>query len=269
MKSDRPTLLTGGAGILGRWLRPHLLNAFGSLRTSDIVDPAPALQGEEIVIADLADAEAVDLLIEGVERIIHFGGISYETSFDKILSSNIVGTYNVFEAARRHGVRRIVYASSNHATGFYTRHDRLDSNVRTRPDSLYGVSKAFGEDLASLYADKYNLEVACLRIGTARPDPVDPRHLSTWQSYEDLLHLIEACFAAPDLKCTILYGVSDNDRSWWSNQEAGNVDYRPRDNAERFAAALIPGSDQRDPEAPEVKFQGGPFVSDGYVKRRA
>ena len=267
MTDTRPLLLTGAAGILGRWLRPRLIELYGKLRSSDIADPAPALPGEELVVADLADAAAVDRLVKGAGRIIHFGGISYETAWDKILAANIVGTYNVFEAARRHGAGPIVYASSNHAIGFYTSDDRLDANVRARPDSLYGVSKAFGVDLASLYADKYGLEIACLRIGTARPDPNDPRHLSTWQSYEDLLRMIAACFAAPRLGCTILYGVSNNDRRWWSNEAAGNVAYDPQDNAERFAAVLLPDGDRRDPEAPEVKFQGGPFVAEGYKRR--
>ena len=260
-------LLTGAAGVLGRWLRPRLIETYGALRSTDIEDPGPQLPDEEVVVADLADADAVERLVEGCGRIVHFGGISYETSFDKILASNILGTYNVFEAARRQGAGPIVYASSNHVTGFYTRDDRLDADALARPDSLYGVSKAFGEDLARFFADKYGVESACLRIGTARPDPADPRHLSTWQSYEDLLRMIQACFSAPRLDCTILYGVSDNDRRWWSNARARNVDYRPEDNAERFAAALIPDGDSRDPEAPEVKYQGGPFVSAGYVKR--
>jgi uronate dehydrogenase len=269
MAKDRPTLFTGAGGILGKWLRPRLIEKFGALRSTDIVDMGAALPGEEVVIADLADAAAVDRLVEGAGRIIHFGGISYETSFDRILSSNILGTYNVYEAARRFGAGPIVYASSNHAIGFYTRDDRLDANTRARPDSLYGVSKAFGEDLASLYYDKYGVESACLRIGTARLDPIDPRHLSTWHSYEDLLRLIEACFAAPSLGCTILYGVSNNDRSWWSNAAAPNVDYRPQDNAESFKDALIPDGDTRDMEDPAVKYQGGPFVTAGYVPRKA
>ncbi|HSI42101.1 MAG TPA: NAD(P)-dependent oxidoreductase [Xanthobacteraceae bacterium] len=269
MADDRPTLFTGAGGILGKWLRPRLIDTFGALRSSDIVDMGPALPGEEIVIADLADAAAVDKLVEGAGRIIHFGGISFETSFDRILSANILGTYNIYEAARRFGAGPIVFASSNHAIGFYTRDDRLDANSPTRPDSLYGVSKAFGEDLARYYFDKYGVESACVRIGTARPDPIDPRHLSTWHSYEDLLRLIEACFASDKLGCTILYGVSNNDRSWWSNALATNVDYRPQDNAESFKGALIPNGDTRDMDDPAVKFQGGPFVPPGYVPPKA
>lgn len=184
MTDTRPLLLTGAAGLLGRWLRPRLVEKYGRLRSSDVVEFGPALPGEEIVITELADVDAVDRLVKGAGRIIHFGGISYETTFDKIFQSNIAGTYNVFEAARRFDAGPIVYSSSNHAIGFYTRDDRLDANSTQRPNSLYGVSKAFGEDLASFFADKYGMDIACLRIGTARPDPLDARHLSTWQSYE-------------------------------------------------------------------------------------
>lgn len=268
MTDTRPTLFTGAAGILGRWLRPRLAEKYGRLRSSDVVEFGPALPGEEIVIADLADAAAVDRMVEGVGRIIHFGGISYESTFDRILQSNIAGTYNVFEAARRHDAGPIVYSSSNHAIGFYTRDDRLDASVPQRPDSLYGVSKAFGEDLASFFADKYGMDIACLRIGTARPDPTDIRQLSTWQSYEDLLRMIDACFEAPKLGCTILYGVSNNDRRWWSNALAPHVDYRPQDNAETFATKLMPDGDKRDLSDPAVKYQGGVFVADGYAPRR-
>jgi uronate dehydrogenase len=260
-------LFTGAGGILGKWLRPRLIERYGSLRSTDIVAFGPALPGEEIVTADLGDFAAVDRLCEGAGRIVHFGGISYETTFDKILHANIQGTYNVFEAARRHGAGPIVYASSNHATGFYTRDDRLDTEVRPRPDSFYGVSKAFGEDLASMYFDKYGLQSASLRIGTARPDPQDIRQLSTWQSYEDLLRMIDACFASPNLGRTVLYGVSNNDRRWWNNGTSPQVDYRPQDNAERFAGTVAPDGDKRDLDAPEIKYQGGTFASKDFVRR--
>jgi uronate dehydrogenase len=267
MSDKRPMVLTGAAGALGRWLRPRLIEKYGALRSSDIVDPAPAHAGEEVVVADLADAAAIDRLVAGAGRIIHFGAVAYETDFDRINAANITGTYNVFEAARRHGAGPIVYASSNHATGFYTRDDRMDGRAAHKPDSLYGLSKAFGEDLASLYCDKYGLDIACLRIGTAAPVPKEPRHLSTWHSYPDLLRLIEACFAAPKLGFTVLYGVSNNARRWWRNDHAPHVAYAPQDNAEYAAAEMLRDGDKRDPEDPAVKYQGGPFVAEGYVKR--
>lgn len=267
MADTRPLLFTGAGGILGTWLRPRLAERYGRIRSSDIKAFGPELPGEEIVQADLADFDAVEKMVRGAGRIVHFGGISYEDTFDKILPANILGTYNVFEAARRHGAGPVVYASSNHAIGFYTRDDRLDTEVRTRPDSLYGVSKAFGEDLASMYFDKYGVQSASLRIGTARPDPQDIRQLSTWQSYEDLLRMIDACFASPSLGRTVLYGVSKNDRCWWNNATAPQVDYRPQDNAESFASTVAPDGDKRDLNAPEVKYQGGVFAAKDLVPR--
>ncbi|HVY99636.1 MAG TPA: NAD(P)-dependent oxidoreductase [Dongiaceae bacterium] len=266
MAKTLPLLLTGAGGTLGRWLRPRLIERYGALRSTDIVECGPALANEETVTADLGDYDAVDKLCQGVGRIVHFGGISYETTFDKILRANIQGTYHIFEAARRHGAGPIVYASSNHATGFYTRDDRLNTEVRTRPDSLYGVSKAFGEDIASMYFDKYGVQSASLRIGTARADPTDIRQLSTWQSYEDLLRMIEACFASPNLGRTVLYGVSKNDRAWWDNSTSPQVDYRPQDNAESFAKAVAPDGDRRDLKAPEVMYQGGAFASKDIIR---
>jgi uronate dehydrogenase len=264
---DQPLLLTGAAGTLGRWLRPGLLESHGRLRISDIKDPGPAADGEEVVIADLGDRDAVDRLVAGTRAIVHFGGIAFEKSFDEILHSNIIGTYNVYEAARKHGVKRVVFASSNHAIGFHTRDQKLDAAAVTRPDTYYGVSKTFGENLASLYVDKYGLEIACLRIGSALPEPREPRHLSTWLSYPDLLQMVEACLTAPKLTFAILYGASANDRTWWDNSLHADLGFRPRDNAEAHAAKLLPGGDQRDPEDPAVKYQGGTFVSKGLVKR--
>jgi uronate dehydrogenase len=263
VQPSRPLLITGAAGELGRWLRPRLSQRYGKLRSSDLVE-FEALPGEEVAVVDLGDARAVDHLVDGVGRIIHFGAITVETTFDRINVANIVGTYNLFEAARRHRAGPIVYASSNHATGFYRREDRLDGRAAQRPDSLYGLSKAFGENLASLYVDKYGLDIACLRIGTATPRPTDPRHLSTWQSYADLLRMIEACFASPKLGFTVLYGVSNNTRSWWRNDHAPHVIYEPQDNAEDAAAEILRHGNERDPNDPTIKYQGGPFVSDGF-----
>jgi uronate dehydrogenase len=262
MTGTQRLLLTGAAGELGRWLRPRLGDFCSTLRCFDLGDCSPAGSGEEILIGDLADADAVDRAVQGVNAIIHFGAITEEAPFEEILSANIRGTFHIFEAARRHGVRRILYASSNHVTGFYHSGEALDAAVRTRPDSLYGVSKAFGEDLASLYVDKYGLEIACLRLGSAFPEPHEPRHLSTWLSFEDLLRLVRACLSAPRLGFTVVYGVSNNDRSWWNNESASHLGYAPRDNAERFAERILAGGDTRDPDDPAVKYQGGSLAAE-------
>ena len=265
--AGKPILLTGAAGALGRYLRPRLIEAHGQLRSSDKVAFAPALKGEEQIVCDIHDMGAVERMVDGVGAILHFGAYSVEADWETILHSNIIGTYNVLEAARRKGVRRIVFASSNHAIGFHTVQTKLDARSVQKPDSYYGVSKAFGEDLGSLYVDKYNLEVACLRIGSCLPEPKEARHLSTWLSYPDLFRLVTACLEAPVLGFTILYGVSNNTRSWWDNSLAPHVAYRPEDNAETYAKQILSHGDPRAPDDPARRFHGGPFCSDGYVRR--
>jgi len=169
--SDKPILLTGAAGALGRWLRPRLVEKYGKLRVSDKVDPAPLGKGEESVIADISNFEQVSRAVAGCGAIIHFGAYSIEAKWETILPANIVGTYNVYEAARLHGVKRIVFASSNHAIGFHEVTTKLDADSLQKPRSPYGVAKAFGHWMGSMYVDKFGFEVACLRIGSALPEP--------------------------------------------------------------------------------------------------
>ncbi len=163
--SDKPILLTGAAGMLGTALRPKLLQRYGKLRSADMVQFGPAQPGEEIMIGNIADEAFCDKIATGAAALIHLGGRSREDSWEVICKSNIIGCFNMFDAARVAGFKRIVFASSNHAIGFHPVTQKLDNTVRQRPDSLYGVSKAFGEDLASLYVDKHGMEIASLRIG--------------------------------------------------------------------------------------------------------
>jgi uronate dehydrogenase len=263
----KPILLTGAAGALGTWLRPHLIARFGALRSSDIAPIGPALEGEEIVQCDLGDGAAVEALVVGTRAIVHLGGISREDTFDRILHANFHGTYNVYDAARRARVDRIVFASSNHAIGFHKAGDVLDATALQRPDTLYGVSKAFGEDLARYYVDKFAMDIACLRIGSATPEPGNIRALSTWLSYPDLLRLIEACLVAPRFGYAVLYGASNNDNAWWDNRLMAHIGYRPQDNAARWRPRLLPGDDPRDPDDPATKFQGGFYCAPGYMDR--
>ena len=166
-------LITGAGGGIGRSLRETLRSVYPVLRLSDQVPLGAAYAGEEVDCTELSDAAAVERMIAGVDGIIHLGGISGESEWERILQSNIVGTYNLFEAARRAQVKRIIVATSNHAVGFYPRSQRIDHQVVPRPDSRYGVSKAFAEALASLYADKHGIGFLCTRIGNFGTRPID------------------------------------------------------------------------------------------------
>ncbi|MEO8654791.1 MAG: NAD(P)-dependent oxidoreductase, partial [Ramlibacter sp.] len=183
-------LLTGAAGGLGRVLRPRLAPRCTLLRVSDVATMEAAAGGEEVIQAALEDRAAVLALLQGIDAVVHLGGLSTEHPFDAILQANIVGTYNLYEAARRHGVKRIVFASSNHVTGFYRQDEVIDATLPARPDSYYGLSKAFGENLSRFYFDRYAIETVCLRIGSSFPEPKDRRMLATWLSYDDLERLV-------------------------------------------------------------------------------
>jgi uronate dehydrogenase len=266
-KFDRPILLTGAAGALGSQLRPRLIERYGKLRSSDIVPFGPALAGEEIVIGDLADEKFCDGLAADMGGLVHLGGRSVEDSWEVISRANIMSLFNMFDAMRVAGGKRIVFASSNHAIGFHPSAERLDNTVRQRPDSLYGVSKAFGEDLGSLYVDKYQMEVVCLRIGSCFPKPIDPRMLATWLSYDDLFRLVSASLDAPKVGFAVVYGASANKRTFWDNSKQPEIAFKPEDTADIFAAELIPDGDKRDPNDLAVKFQGGGFCK-LEIKRR-
>ena len=220
-------LLTGAAGDIGGRLRKLLKPVYPELRLSDIKRPADLKTDEPFVAADLARIDEVEKAVEGIEGIIHLGGHSVEGPWETILQANIIGCYNLFEAARRAGVKRVVFASSNHAIGFYPRSQRIGVDVRVRPDSRYGVSKAFGEALGSLYADKHGLRVTCLRIGNVSDTPADERRLSIWVKPEDLAQLMRIGLEHPDIHFENFYGVSDNAASFWDNSRAVHFGYRP------------------------------------------
>ena len=256
-------LLTGAAGGLGRVLRPRLKARCKILRVSDIADLGLPAVDEEVHPAPLQDKAAVMALLQGVQAVVHLGGVSTEHAFEDVLPANIVGTYHVYEAARVHGARRIVFASSNHVTGFYTQGQTIDPAQPKRPDGYYGLSKAFGEDLAQFYFDRYGLETVSLRIGSSFPEPVDRRMLATWLSYDDLERLVLAALTAPVVGHTVIYGMSDNRTAWWDNGRARHVGYRPQDSSEPYRAALEARQPHVDPTQPAALYQGGGFVTKG------
>ena len=265
--SNLRLLLTGAAGGLGRVLRPRLRQRCKLLRVSDVAAMEAAVAGEEVVPARLEDREAVDQLLQGIDAVVHLGGISTEQPFDAILQANFVGTYNVYEAARRNGTRRIVFASSNHVTGFYRQDEVVDATMPVRPDGYYGLSKAFGENLSRFYFDRYGIETVCLRIGSSFPEPKDRRMLATWLSYDDLERLVVAGLTAPVVGCSVVYGVSANTATWWDNTSASHLGFRPQDSSERFRAAAEARQPSLDLGDPATLFQGGAFVKQGPFER--
>jgi uronate dehydrogenase len=257
-------LITGAAGNVGTRLRKLLKGVYPSIRTSDIRTPADLGKDEDFIAADLADMAQVEKIVAGVEGIVHLGGFSIEGPWETIHRSNIVGCYNLFEAAYRAGVKRVVFASSNHAVGFYRRDQKIGVDVTVRPDSRYGVSKAFGEALGALYADKHGLRVTCIRIGNVTDKPADKRRLSIWINPEDLVQLVRIGLEHPDVHFEIFYGVSNNAAGWWDNSKARRFGYSPRSRSEDFRAEAMAGQAKLTADPVGDRFQGGPFCSNEY-----
>ena len=234
-------LITGAAGKIGDALRKGLRGGYSLIRLADIAPLGTADSGEEVYATDIGDIAALDKAMAGIDCVVHLAGVPEEAEWDTVLSLNIEGCFNVFESARRQGVKRIVFASSNHAVGFHRRERFIDNSVSSRPDSRYGVSKVFGEALGRLYADKYGLSVACLRIGTFRtPDrPVEARQLLTWISHRDMVQLVRRCIDHSGYHFVVAYGVSNNLRSRWDNTNVKFLGYRPQDDSEVFAAEIF------------------------------
>ena len=256
-------LLTGAAGGLGKVLRPRLAAMAQIVRVSDLAELGDIGANEECVRCDLGNYEAMLALLEGVDAVVHLGGMSTDGPFEPILNANIRGVYNLYEGARINGVKRILFASSNHVVGFHKQTDRLDATAAMRPDGNYGVSKAFGESLSSFYFDRYGIETVCMRIGSSFPKPIDHRMLSTWLSYDDLTELIRCALAAPRVGHSIVYAASANTPSWWDNRYAAHLGWTPKDTTAPFRAAIEATVPRLDPQDAAAVYQGGQFVKLG------
>ena len=254
-------VLTGAAGALGSRLRAPLKKMCDELVSTDIVDDIGTLQdGETYVQADLSSLDAMLKIIEGADMVVHFGAIADEAAWDDILQSNIIGAYNVWEAAYRCGVKRVVYASSVHAVGMHKKTDTIGLDAPHRPDTYYGLAKCFSEDLASLYWDKRGIESVCLRIFSCAP-ATNARSIGTWLSYDDLIHLVERSVDSPVVGFSIVYGISNNDRAVVDNSKAGHLGYRPKDNAEDFAKDVFAATPPLDNKDLSNLCIGGPFAT--------
>jgi uronate dehydrogenase len=243
----RRVLITGACGSIGTVLRPALRDGLEELRLSDLRDPEGLVAPETSVIADLRDFDAVQRAVDGVDAVIHLGAVPNEAAFEVVAGPNLHGVYHVFEACRRANVQRIVFASSNHASGMYPVGQPLDGSQRARPDGLYGASKAYGEALGSMYVDRFGLSIVCLRIGSFQPKPRERRELSTWLSHADAIRLFRASLTADDVGFAIVYGASANTRRWWPADQL--VGFVPEDDAEIYAGELT---------GENYPWQGGP-----------
>ncbi|WP_233575830.1 NAD-dependent epimerase/dehydratase family protein [Noviherbaspirillum saxi] len=255
-------LITGAAGGLGKVLRERLAPFATTLRLSDLTGLGSAAPNEELFPCDLGDAAAVHEMLGGVDAVVHLGGISVEAAFAPILNANITGVFNLYEAARKRGVKRIVFASSNHVIGFYKQTEKLDAEAPMRPDSLYGISKGFGEILSRFYFDRYGIETVCVRIGSSFSEPADRRMMSTFLSYDDLTELMRCALQTPNVGHTIVYGASDNRDAWWDNSKAAHLGFHPKDSSEPFRAK-VEAQPPASPDDPMMVYQGGRFVTHG------
>ena len=254
-------VLTGAAGRLGSYLREPLSELCDNLVSTDLVEGiGSTYSGETYIKADLANFDEVNALMDGAEMIVHFGALSDEDTFDEILSSNIIGAYNVWEAAARNNVNRVIYASSIHAVGMYPKNEYIGINVPHRPDTFYGLAKCFAEDLASLYWDKKQVEAVCLRILSCAK-VTSSRALGSWLSYDDLILLVKRAIDAPTTGFSIIYGVSNNDRTPVDNSEASFLGYKPKDNAEQYADKILRNANKVIKNDPAQIFHGGPFAA--------
>lgn len=256
--------VTGAAGRIGTVVREALRAEAERLVLLDRVALRAEAANEEARTVDLRDGAAVAAALAGVDAVVHLGGVPDEAPLPDLLEANVLGTHHVLEAARRHGIGRVVLASSNRVTGFYPAGHTTGPQDPLRPDGLYGVSKAALEALGQLYADKFGLSVICLRIGSFEPAPGEPRHLATWLSPRDAVGFVRAALAAPSTtRFATAYAVSANTRRFWELPDPAVLDYVPLDDAEHHAAAVPDADLPADPAAP----QAGPYALPEFTLR--
>ncbi|MDP0927878.1 NAD(P)-dependent oxidoreductase [Paracoccus onubensis] len=257
-------LITGAAGDLGGKLREGLAPLANHLRLADRM-PIPDLQAhEEGLTFDLSDEAATIGATRDVDAIVHFGGASRERVWNDVLDSTIRGSYHIYEGARKHGVKRVIYASSIHAVGYHASDSHIDTQAPVRPDSLYGVSKCFVEALSSLYWNKFGIETACLRIVSCFPEPADRRMLGSWLSYDDCIRLVASCLTANYVGHSTIFGVSDNRAKLVDNSKAAHLGFVPQDSSEPYRAQVEATTEPLDPMAATTRHLGGWFVDLGH-----
>jgi uronate dehydrogenase len=260
-------LVTGAAGSIGTILLPGL-----TARGHEVIglDRSTAPDGSDTAwyAVDCTDPDAVEAVFAdlartgGIEGVVHLAGIPTEASLTDELDSHVVSTGALLDAMVRHGVDRIVYASSNHAVGRTPRTDLLTTDVRPRPDTFYGVAKVAAEALLSLYVDRHGIDAVALRIGSFLAQPETKRGLSTWLSHDDAVRMVDAALTTPAPGYAVVYGISANSRAWWDLEPGRALGYHPEDDAEAYAAD-VPDRPEDEVEAGHV---GGPFVTEKFYR---
>ena len=257
--------LTGARGQIGSVLRAELLRRGVDLRSAGGSKPlVPLVEREDVCHGDLRDTAVVDRVLEGIETCIHLAGTSVERPLPEVIENNLRALYTLYEGARRHRVKRIVFASSNHAFGMYSVDDKLEPEAPFRPDGFYGLSKAWGEAMTRMYWDKHGIEGISIRIGSCLPRPTEFRHLSTWLGHDDYFHLIDRCINVSQIGYAAVWGISNNTRRYWTfGADERRLGYAPEQDAEAYAADLLHARNPLDPVA--RGFQGGAFVTQDYT----
>jgi uronate dehydrogenase len=258
-------LITGAAGLVGRGLRRELAGSGLTLRLLDRQPVSALAPHETAVLGDISDLPLLTASMQGVRAVVHLAGCTTDAPMEDQVAGNVVGAFNVFEAARLAGVERVIYASSHHVVGYYPRRRRIGTDVLLRPDSRYGLTKAFGEQVGAMFADKYGLRVLCVRIGFVEDRPIDQRRLSIWSSWRDLAQLVRIGLDHPQLRYEVVYGVSGNARGFFDNAAAFRLGYRPQDDAEQHAAAVLAQVPAEDPALVGTHVMGGWAANNEFV----
>lgn len=264
MHSKQTVLMTGATGLIGTTLRPRLRKPGRTIRLlgyqKEIEDLAG---GEECFVGSFIDMGQMEEACRGVDAVIdlarfEIGEKHSEETWELVTEVNMRGAHTMLEAARRQGVSRFIYASSNHAVGFYPRpKEPLDEYLSPLPDTPYGVGKVMGEALGSMYHNRFGMDVICVRIGSQFPKPTDVRMLSTWFSPDDCGRCYEACLTVPNPGYRIIWGVSNNTRGFFSLREGRAIGYEPQDDSEVYAAELERELGSLSDDSPLLKYVGG------------
>lgn len=265
VKPFKRLLLTGAGGGLGKMLRERIKPWAEVVRLTDIVDIAPAGPGEEVVKCDLGDRAAVMALLDGVDAVLHFGGVSVEDNFENIMNANILGLHHLYEGVHKLGIRRVIYASSSHVVGYYPTTKVVDANAPLRPDGIYGVSKCFGEALSRYYYDRFGIETVCLRIGSSFEEPRNARMMVTFLAHDDLVELVRCALFTPRVGHTITFGVSDNPVRWWDNSEAAHLGFNAKRSSSEFSERFPQSGAWPPADDITATYQGGPFLTAGPI----